>query len=195
MRFAGFCIIALLASTCASRPDSGPVPANQALINGELVVPLDKGWSRHTSDIAGSHSIVPLRGGGVTITKYYSGQAELVQRVAVPSLQRKLTARLRLDARSNRDGYSSQSALVLAWLDSEGNELGRTVYALSAPASTQPSSNGRRHVINAARPGEWSDFVLDIETELSRNLTAFPRSAVRSVSIALSATCAGGQPC
>ncbi|MBN2537116.1 hypothetical protein JXB37_02435 [candidate division WOR-3 bacterium] len=186
--------LALAFVFCAgpARADS-PLPANPELLNGDFTAGPDSGWTLARRDFAGSSEIKPLPDGGITARKVMCGYARLAQRVDLPDLRRLFTTSIRTRASVNSPGYHGYAALVLGWLDADGNLLGETRW-YTRSGRYAPRANGNHRATELPTSSGWHDIELDIADEL-RKFTGFTPASVRGMTIAYEAFGSGTSAC
>lgn len=169
------------------------VPAN-LIDNSDFSRPLNEGWQTGSQDYAGYHVIDTLPDGGVMVSKSMCGFARLYQELALPSLDQVLTARVRFGATVNTPGYYSHGALVLQYLDAEGQVLGETRYSYTA-GSSGIASTDNRHVVAVNKSGAWLDQSLTLRQELAKHLPGVVAGDVTALRVVLEAFASGTSAC
>lgn len=185
-------VLVVLACSGPARADS-PLPANPELLNGEFSADPDSGWTSYRRDFAGSSEIKPLPDGGIAVRKVMCGYARLVQRVELSDLDRVFTTSIRTRARVNSPGYHSYAALVLGWLDADGNHLGETRW-YTRSGRYAPRVDGSHHATELPASPGWHDVELDIAGEL-RGFAGFTPASVRGMTITYEAFASGTSAC
>jgi hypothetical protein len=184
-------IPALLLAVAAA---AGAIPVHDAWQNAEFALPLDSGWTALHNDIVGTHVLHILKSGGVRVGKTMCGRAALVQEVKLPSTAFAFTTRAKFSAEATKPEYYSYSAVVLAYEDKTGRELGQTRIQYGtdeAPAQSGPTL----HVIPVPDSATWTDYTVNIADELKKNLKGIAPSKVARLRVAFEAFNSGETSC
>ncbi len=172
---------------------AAPLKAHPALRNPDFRPPLDSGWAKEVSNLAGWHRIKQLKDTGVTVSKTQCGYARLSQVVTLPNLDQQLSSRLKLHAEANKMGYHSYAALTAAYLDSTGRELGFTRYAVLAGDAWHKDTRTEHYV--RLSPDAWTDVTLNLKDELGKHLSGVASGRVRALRITLDSFASGTSAC
>ncbi|MEO0094229.1 MAG: hypothetical protein ABIK67_08265 [candidate division WOR-3 bacterium] len=139
--------------------------SSNSLINGDFEQDLKVGWQISTKDYDGSSKIKRVKVKDnyyAKVEKIWCGYAELFQIIQLTNLDQDLSVRLRLNANSNRDGYSALAAFILSFLDEEDKTLARIRIAYS----TKVLTNTPMEYNYSALPNKWQTNTINLREEL-----------------------------
>lgn len=161
------------------------------LVNGDFEQTFDVGWDTLAENSAGGDTFTwsdtlgqPTPGYAVAVRKYLAKYASMSQTVDIPDVN--LT--LMFDGRLSIGGGSSTcwpvAAFTIRYLDSAGTSLGNTMLYLHDQYCTWASSD-TQSLIEVTTPGVWTQFSVDIASEISTHLPGIDPANVRKLTIDL----------
>ncbi len=156
----------------------------ELMTNGEFELPLSEGWEESS---AGGEALI-TRGTGYDHDPDFelfmskgsgTGHVKIWQAVSVPSTDILFSANLKTSAYGGGGAWCA-SALILAYLDWNGTELGRT--AIASLSSTCPwSDSDTMHIIDTLY-GEWQLHEFTLADELA-NLPGVDPAFIKQVQV------------
>lgn len=179
-------LIFLLLATLAS--------ASVLITNGDFEQDLSAGW---TQTIYGTAATI-TRGSGYDPDPDYevyvykgtgTGHAKLHQTAYIPTTDLDFSAALKLYASSNSTTCWAAAALVIAYLDEEGELLGESMICAKSTACTWTNSP-TRHIITPA-DSFWHDYAFNINAELEY-LSGIVPGEIKQIQIALASFAESG---
>jgi hypothetical protein len=159
---------------------------NDVLLNGDFEQELNIGWQTSSNDYTGSSEITRNqveKNHYAHLIKDLCGYAELSQIINLDNLNQDLSARLNLNATSNRAGYNATAAFILSFLDKENKVLAETQIAYS----TDQLTNTPVPYSYPAKPAEWKTYTLNLKDELDKHFSKVDVSKIKKLKITLSA--------
>jgi hypothetical protein len=159
------------------------------LVNGDFEQPVDVGWDTLAANLAGGDTFTrsdtlgqPTPGFAVAVRKYLASFASMNQTVDVPGVNLALTFDARLEIGGGSSTCWPVAAFVVRYRDATGASLGNSKiylhdqYCTWAPSDTQS-------LIEITTPGVWTQFRLDIATELSTHLPGIAPASVKKLTV------------
>jgi uncharacterized protein (DUF779 family) len=159
------------------------------LVNGDFEQPVDVGWDTISANAAGGDTFTwsdtlgqPTPGYAVKVRKYLATYASMNQTVDVPDANLTLS----LDARMGIGGGSSTcwpvASFVVRYRDASGVSLGNTKIYLHDQYCTWAVSD-TQSLIDITTPGVWTQYNLDIASELSTHLAGINPANVSKLTV------------
>jgi hypothetical protein len=161
------------------------------LVNGDFEQPFDVGWDTLAVNLAGGDTFTradtlgqPSPGYAVAVRKYLASNASMHQTVDIAGVNLTLT----LDGCLEMGGGSSTcwpaASFVVRYLDSTGISLGNTKMYLHDQYCDWTSSD-TQSLIDITMPGVWTQYGLNIASELSTHLPGIDPANVKKLTIDL----------
>ena len=167
---------------------AGGAMAENLLTNGDFEQPLTTGWTEDVRSIAGSYRIErtdtmgqPEPGFAAKTYKYLAYYSAINQTVDVPDVDLTLSFDGRLVIGGGSSTCWPAAAFTVHYLDDAGASLGRTMW-LNPSVYCTWTENDTFNIILVETDG-WSEYQLDIASELSSNLPAIDAEQVAKIKV------------
>jgi hypothetical protein len=164
------------------------------LVNGDFEQDLSVGWKLDTS---GTYiGVDRIQGYGPDSTwvardsMYGFGHSRLYQIVDVPGSRLSLSFQAAFDSSGGSSSCWLVAAVVVGYYDSSSTLLGQTRFYLHNPRCNWRSS-GTLSLIDVKNKN-WSQYSLDVSSELSQRLPGVNPGAIKKLGVALFDTTTGG---
>lgn len=174
--FAGILVLAL-ASTLAG--------AN-LLTNGDFSAPLSEGWQVSSSADQPQVDRLSDKAGGVTVSQDYKGQTSLYQMVPVTDLALTASFSAEFHATVNKPDFTALADVMISYLGADTSLLGQTMYVRSI-GDVGLQDGPTVHLITVKKDSAWADYGLNLNDEVSANLTGVSAADVKFVEVSVNA--------